>query len=97
MDLPALRSRLRPVNTVLPLRADARADNHIRDMTKLTAADRATLAILTPTDLAQLEHIRLRRGSGVSAYLDGYRAGLRRVQPVGGSVNNIWNGVIRFD
>ena len=47
-------------------------------MTKLTAAARATLAILTPADLAQLEHIRLRRGSGVSAHLDGYRAGIER-------------------
>ena len=65
-------------------------------MTKLTAADRATLAILTPADLAQLEHIRLRRGSGVSAYLDGYRAGLGRVQPIGEPINNTWNGVIRF-
>ena len=48
-------------------------------MTKLTAADRATLAILTPADRAQLEHIRLRRGSGVSAYLDGYWAGFQRM------------------
>ena len=47
-------------------------------MTKLTAADRATRAILTPADREQLEHIRLRRGSGVSAYLDGYRAGRLR-------------------
>jgi hypothetical protein len=64
-------------------------------MTKLTAAARATLAILTPADLAQLEHIRLRRGSGVSAYLDGYRAGLERAAKAAGDPVNIWWGMIR--
>ena len=57
-------------------------------MTKLTAADRAMLAILTPADLAQLEHIRLRRGSGVSAYLDGYRAGLETAAQVCADFSN---------